>query len=165
MIDYITGLYNWFNFPAPLFFSDFGGGGGTEMMEVEMGRSVVSDSLWPHGLQHARLPCLSPSPWVCSNWKFQPSTGLASLDTSPHPKVASQNQSIHITRHLFCFHHLGRVLGALCRKQGRRPSVYSFKSQYHKSIFKWLSRNYTGRQAFWVLHFSKYLYSAFIQDW
>ena len=26
--------------------------------------SVVSDSLWPHGLQHARLPCPSPSPWV-----------------------------------------------------------------------------------------------------
>ena len=29
--------------------------------------SVVSDSLWPHGLQHARLPCPSPSPRVCSN--------------------------------------------------------------------------------------------------
>ena len=28
-------------------------------------RSVVSDSLWPHGLQHARLPCLSLSPTVC----------------------------------------------------------------------------------------------------
>ena len=26
---------------------------------------VVSDSLWPHGLQHARLPCPSPSPGVC----------------------------------------------------------------------------------------------------
>ena len=24
-------------------------------------------SLWPHGLQHARLPCLSLSPGVCSN--------------------------------------------------------------------------------------------------
>ena len=23
--------------------------------------------LWPHRLQHARLPCPSPSPWVCSN--------------------------------------------------------------------------------------------------
>ena len=23
--------------------------------------------LWPHGLQHARLPCLSPSPRACSN--------------------------------------------------------------------------------------------------
>ena len=30
-------------------------------------RPGVSDSLWPHGLQHARLPCLSPSPRACSN--------------------------------------------------------------------------------------------------
>ena len=29
--------------------------------------SVVSDSLWPHGLQHARPPCPSPSPGACSN--------------------------------------------------------------------------------------------------
>ena len=28
---------------------------------------VVFDSLWPHGLQHARLPWPSPSPGVCSN--------------------------------------------------------------------------------------------------
>ena len=27
----------------------------------------MSDSLWSHGLQHARLPCPSPSPAVCSN--------------------------------------------------------------------------------------------------
>ena len=29
--------------------------------------SVVSDSLWPHGLQHSRLPCPSLSPGVCSS--------------------------------------------------------------------------------------------------
>ena len=29
--------------------------------------SVVSNSLWPHGLQHARLPCPSLSCVVCSN--------------------------------------------------------------------------------------------------
>ena len=29
--------------------------------------SVVSDSLWPHGLQHSRLPSPSLSPRVCSN--------------------------------------------------------------------------------------------------
>ena len=29
--------------------------------------SVTSDSLRPHGLQHIRLPCPSPSPGVCSN--------------------------------------------------------------------------------------------------
>ena len=27
----------------------------------------LSDSLWLHGLQHARLPCLSPAPGACSN--------------------------------------------------------------------------------------------------
>ena len=30
-------------------------------------RSVMSNSLWPHGLQHARLPCPSSSPGACSN--------------------------------------------------------------------------------------------------
>ena len=29
--------------------------------------SVMSDSLRPHGQQHPRLPCPSPSPGVCSN--------------------------------------------------------------------------------------------------
>ena len=29
--------------------------------------SVVSNSLWPHGLQQASLPCPSPSPRACSN--------------------------------------------------------------------------------------------------
>ena len=29
--------------------------------------SVVSDSLRPHGLQHARIPCPPPSPRVCSD--------------------------------------------------------------------------------------------------
>ena len=30
-------------------------------------RSFMSDSLWPHGLQHTRLPCPSPALGVCSN--------------------------------------------------------------------------------------------------
>ena len=33
----------------------------------QFSRSVVSDSLWPHGLQHAKLPCPSPTPGACSN--------------------------------------------------------------------------------------------------
>ena len=32
---------------------------------VQFSCSIISDSLWPHGLQHARLPC--PSPGACSN--------------------------------------------------------------------------------------------------
>ena len=34
---------------------------------IQFSRSVMSDSLWPHGLQHARLPYPSSSPWACTN--------------------------------------------------------------------------------------------------
>ena len=34
---------------------------------VQFSCSVASNSLWSHGLQHARLPCLSPTPGVYSN--------------------------------------------------------------------------------------------------
>ena len=33
----------------------------------QFSRSVLSDSLWPHGLQHSRSPCPSPTPGVYSN--------------------------------------------------------------------------------------------------
>ena len=34
---------------------------------VQFGCSVTSNSLWPHGLQHARPPCPLPTPRVYSN--------------------------------------------------------------------------------------------------
>ena len=34
---------------------------------VQFSHSVVSSSLWSHGLQHARLPCPSPTPGAYSN--------------------------------------------------------------------------------------------------
>ena len=37
------------------------------MRSVQFSHSVVSDSLWPHGLQHARPPCPSPTPGAYSN--------------------------------------------------------------------------------------------------
>ena len=37
------------------------------IQSYQFGHSVVSDSLWPHGLQHARLPCPSTTPRVFSN--------------------------------------------------------------------------------------------------
>ena len=44
---------------------------------VKFSHSVVSNSLWPHRLQHARLPCHSPTPGACSNscpsrWWYYP---------------------------------------------------------------------------------------------
>ena len=35
--------------------------------KTQFSHSVVSDSFRPHGLQHTRLSCLSPTPGACSN--------------------------------------------------------------------------------------------------
>ena len=47
----------------------------------QISRSVVSDSLWPHELQHARLPCPSPTPRV--HWDSRPSSWWC------HPAISS----------------------------------------------------------------------------
>ena len=39
----------------------------TERILCQFSRSVVSDSLWPHELQHAKPPCPSPTPGVHPN--------------------------------------------------------------------------------------------------
>ena len=44
-------------------------------------RSVVSNSLCPHELQHTQPPCPSPSPWVCSK--------LCPLSQWHHPNISS----------------------------------------------------------------------------
>ena len=40
---------------------------GPDLQSVQFSCSVVSDSLRPHGLQHARPPCPSPTPGVYPN--------------------------------------------------------------------------------------------------
>ena len=54
---------------------------------------VLSDSSWPHGLQHARLPCPSPCPGVCSN--------SCLLSQWCHPTISSS--VIHFSSHLQSF--------------------------------------------------------------
>ena len=56
---------------------------------VQFSHSVVSDSLWPHGLQHTRLPCTSPTSRVYSNsclssWWCHPTTSSSVVPFSSH---------------------------------------------------------------------------------
>ena len=51
----------------PLSLSFFHGSHMTQLRLSQFSRSVVSDSLGSHGLQHTRLPCPSPTPGACSN--------------------------------------------------------------------------------------------------
>ena len=57
---------NWQHTPACLSGKSHGEEPGGRV-SGQFSHSVVSDSLQPHGLQHARLPCPSPTPGVYSN--------------------------------------------------------------------------------------------------
>ena len=64
--------------------------------------SVISDFLWPHGLQYAGLLCPSPAPRACSNpclwgqWCTQPSCSLSS--PSPPAFYLSQHSVFPVSR-------------------------------------------------------------------
>ena len=60
-------------------------------VSVQFSRSFMSDSLWPHGLQHTRLPCCLLSPRVCSNscplsWWCHPTTSSSDAHFSSCPQ-------------------------------------------------------------------------------
>ena len=73
---------------------------------------VVSDSLWPHKLQHIRLPSPSPSPRVCSNHIHWVSDALLSshplLPTSPLVPSLPQNQGLF--QWVTSLHQVAKVL-------------------------------------------------------
>ena len=62
------------------------------MFSVQLSCSVVFDSLWPYGLQHARPPCLSPTPRVYSN-SCPLSWWCHSIISSPVVPLSSHLQS------------------------------------------------------------------------
>ena len=64
---------------------------------VQFSCSVMSDSLRPHGLQHPRLPCSSPTPGAYSN-SFP-------LSQCCHPSISSS--VIPLSSHLQSFPALG----------------------------------------------------------
>ena len=71
---------------------------------IQFSCSVMSDSLQPHGLQHAGLPCPSPTPGVhpnsCpSSWWFHPAICCPLLLLPPIPpsiRVFSNESTLHI---------------------------------------------------------------------
>ena len=62
--------------------------GWDEVDSVQLSYPVVSNSLRPHGLQHARPPCPSPTPGACSNscpssWWWYPTISSSGVPFSP----------------------------------------------------------------------------------
>ena len=61
-------LFHWtLSSSCPLMFSSHSFSHGVDFRSGQFSHSVMFNSLWPHGLQHARLPYPSPAPGACSN--------------------------------------------------------------------------------------------------
>ena len=71
----------------------------------QFSQSVVSDSLWPHELQHARPPCPSPTPRVHPNpfpfsWWRHPTISSSVIPFSSCPQSFTASRSFQMS-HLF----------------------------------------------------------------
>ena len=81
----------------------------------------MSDSLWPHGLQHARLPCPSPTPGACSN--------SCSLSRWCHPTI-----SFSVISSSFCLQSFP-ASGSFLMSQFFTSDCQSIEASVSASIF------------------------------
>ena len=106
-----------------------------QLSSAHFSHSVVSDSLWPHELQHARPPCPSPSPGVHSN----------SCPSSPwcHPAIPSSvvpfspcSQSLSASESF--------PMSQLLAWGGQSTGVSALASFLPKKCQDWSSSEWTG---------------------
>ena len=62
---------------------------------VQFSRSVMSGSLQPNGLQHARLPCSSPTPGACSTHVHR----VSDVIQPSHPLSSPSPPALNLSQH------------------------------------------------------------------
>ena len=115
---------------------------------VQFSHSVVSDSLWPHGLQHTRPPCPSPTPGVYPN--SCPSSRWC------HPAISSS--VIPFSSYLQSFPVPGAFpVNQFFSSGGQSIGASVYASVLPMTIQDWLPLGWTG----WISLQSKGLSSIF----
>ena len=123
-----------------------GSGFGGELLLFS--RSGVSDSLGPHGLQHTRPPCSSPSPGVCSN--------SCPLSRWCHPTISSSvtpfPPALNLSQHQGLF-----PMSWLSASGGQSTRASASASVLPMNIQGWFPLGWTG----WISLMSKGLSRVF----
>ena len=117
-------------------------------ISVQVSCSVMSDSLWPHGLQHAWLPCPSPTP---GSW-----SDLCPLSQWCHPTILSSAIPFYS-----CLQSCP-ASGSFQMRQfftsgGQKIGVSALASVLSKNIQDWFPLGWTG----WITLLSKGLSRVF----
>ena len=120
------------------------------LSSVQFSHSVVSNSLWPHGLQHARLPCPSPTPGAYSNscpshWWCHPTISSSIIPFSSHLQSFSASGSFPVNQ----FFASG----------GQSTEVSALASVLPMDIQDWFPLEWTG----WISLQSKGLSKSLLQ--
>ena len=105
---------------------------------VQFSHSVMSNSLWPHGPQHFRPPCLSPAPGVCSNsswlsWWCHP---IISSSVVPFSSAFNLSENQGLFKWIRSSHQVSKVL-----RVSASTSVLPMNIQ-------WISNEYSGLISF-----------------
>ena len=110
-------------------------GTSDQFSSVQFSRSVVSDSLRPHGLQHARLPCPSPTPGIYSkscplHWWCHPTISSSVVPFSSHLQSLPASRSFPMSQ----FFASG----------SQRIGVWASASVFSTNIQDWFPLGLTG---------------------
>ena len=117
-------------------------------LSVQFSCSVMSDSLRPHGLQHARSPCPSPTPEVYPN--------SSPLSQWCHPTISSS--VIPFSSHLQSFPASGPFqMSQLFLSEGQSVGVSASTSVFPMNTQDWSPLGWTG----WISLQSKGLSKVF----
>ena len=113
-----------------------------------MAQSYIYDSLWPHGLQHARPPCPSPTPGVYSN--------SSPFSRWCHPTISSS--VVPFSSHLQSFPASGSFqMSQLFASGGQIIGVSVSASVFPMNIQDWFPLGWSG----WISLLSKGLSRVF----
>jgi len=117
---------------------------------VQFSHSITSDSLQPHGLQHARPPCPSPTPRACSN--------SCPLSRWCHPTISSS--AVPLSSCLQSFPPSGSLLlSKLFASGGQSIGISASASVLPMNIQDWFPLGLTG----WISLLSKGLFKSLLQ--
>ena len=111
------------------------------LSSVQFSHSVMSDSLWHHGLQYSRLPCLSQAPRAYSNscplsWEacLNPISPWCFNVSFAEQKVFRNAYVILKYKHLYRI-HFQRVTGTL--GEGKHKNYYSISYEAEMDSQTW----------------------------
>ena len=96
--------------------------------------SVVSNSLWPHRLQHARPPCPSPTPGAYSNscppsWWCHPTISSSVAHFSSRLQSSPASGFFLVSQHTHIHTHTNTVPGTTLKPLSASPHHLSQKSR------------------------------------